>query len=881
MGIQAQAQAPRPSQESQIQDLAAKITEVMQNQFGLKPKRQTYMYKTPYPSHYDQIPYPQKFKMPDFTKFSGQDDTSTVEHVNRFIIQCGEAASSDALRVRLFSLSLSGSAFQWFTSLPANSIHHWADLEKQFHQFFYTGIHEMKLTDLTNLRQRNDESVAAFIQRFRDIKNRCYSLVLSDSQLADIAFQGLLPYLKEKYGSQEFESISQIVHRMSGDNLPFETRKNNYIKKINVADYSDDSGSEDENEIGLAEWVKNKKPISCPFGKKEPEKFGFDITKADRIFDLLLKEGQIKLLPHHRIPSADELKKMKYCKWHNVGSHDTNDCKVFRQQIQTAIEQGRIKFEVPTKPMNIDQNPFPTNMVDAGDKKNALQTKLLTSQSAKASGAVDPKVQVSVRDLKQKGKAENAETSKPLKKKVTWADEVEFEKDVYSEAGGSSHASPGRITSQHLISKFQRDNDRRRHEEEMRRQEEEHWRCPFFIYCWEEGLTLPSIEDCPECNGLCRSNRFSKRPRYEGRNGGPIIRNHHERIPARDRLRGERISVHERLEVKKSVYDRLGGRLSEQNQLEEMANNLVPDEQPFRRDPEMQKEPQEEMPRWCPRGLTRSQKRRVQRLRSQEQWEEEQRRALEKKKVKSQVWRVKPKADDDHEPGSSAAPVHMVFTLSREFMAPADSEEGSDIEEAMAQLNLEPAPATFVKPEEEDRRHLKALFMKGYIDGKPMTKMLVDGGAAVNIMPYAVLRKLGKGEEDLTKTDMMLKDFEGVVTPARGALCVDLTIGSKSLPTTFFVINGKGSYNVLLGRDWIHANCCIPSTMHQCLVQWIGDVVEIVSADSSSNIALADLPKGSYERTSCISGEIWETDFLKVADYDIQPIQAVGSVQMI
>ena len=67
--------------------------------------------------------------------------------------------------------------------------------------------------------------------------------------------------------------------------------------------------------------------------------------------------------------------------------------------------------------------------------------------------------------------------------------------------------------------------------------------------------------------------------------------------------------------------------------------------------------------------------------------------------------------------------------------------------------------------------------------------MLVDGGAAVNIMTYAMLRKLGKGQDDLTKTDMMLKDFEGVVSPALGALCVDLTIGSKTLPTTFFVIN--------------------------------------------------------------------------------------------
>ena len=72
----------------------------------------------------------------------------------------------------------------------------------------------------------------------------------------------------------------------------------------------------------------------------------------------------------------------------------------------------------------------------------------------------------------------------------------------------------------------------------------------------------------------------------------------------------------------------------------------------------------------------------------------------------------------------------------------------------------------------------------------------------------------------MTKTDMMLKDFEGNVSPVKGAICVELTISGKTLPTTFFVISGKGAYNLLLGRDWIHVNCCIPSTMHQCLVQW-------------------------------------------------------------
>jgi hypothetical protein len=48
------------------------------------------------------------------------------------------------------------------------------------------------------------------------------------------------------------------------------------------------------------------------------------------------------------------------------------------------------------------------------------------------------------------------------------------------------------------------------------------------------------------------------------------------------------------------------------------------------------------------------------------------------------------------------------------------------------------------------------LYLKGFIDGKPMTKMLVDGEAAVNLMSYTTFWKLGKGADDLLKTDVRL-----------------------------------------------------------------------------------------------------------------------------
>ena len=60
--------------------------------------------------------------------------------------------------------------------------------------------------------------------------------------------------------------------------------------------------------------------------------------------------------------------------------------------------------------------------------------------------------------------------------------------------------------------------------------------------------------------------------------------------------------------------------------------------------------------------------------------------------------------------------------------------------------------------------------------------------------------------------------------------------------------------------------------MHQYLIQWVDDAVEIVSADSSFSIASAEAHIVSYDNVSCFSGQAWEKDFLKVADYELTPI---------
>ena len=84
---------------------------------------------------------------------------------------------------------------------------------------------------------------------------------------------------------------------------------------------------------------------------------------------------------------------------------------------------------------------------------------------------------------------------------------------------------------------------------------------------------------------------------------------------------------------------------------------------------------------------------------------------------------------------------------------------------------------------------------------------------------------------------------------------MELTVGSKTLATAFFVSKVQGNFSLILGRDWIHANQCVSSTLHQFLIHWIGDEVEVVHGDTSSFIATADSNSiGANDNIKCLSG---------------------------
>jgi hypothetical protein len=65
-------------------DWASRIADVMKSQFGLKPKEPIYMYRRPCLEAYDQVSMPHRYRVPDFSKFSGQDNVTIIEHISQF-----------------------------------------------------------------------------------------------------------------------------------------------------------------------------------------------------------------------------------------------------------------------------------------------------------------------------------------------------------------------------------------------------------------------------------------------------------------------------------------------------------------------------------------------------------------------------------------------------------------------------------------------------------------------------------------------------------------------------------------------------------------------------------------------------------------------------
>lgn len=62
-----------------------------------------------------------------------------------------------------------------------------------------------------------------------------------------------------------------------------------------------------------------------------------------------------------------------------------------------------------------------------------------------------------------------------------------------------------------------------------------------------------------------------------------------------------------------------------------------------------------------------------------------------------------------------------------------------------------------------------------------------------------------------------IRAFDGSRRNTIGEITLNMTMGPATFPIIFQLMDIPTSYNLLLGRPWIHMTGAVPSTLHQCL----------------------------------------------------------------
>jgi len=108
------------------------------------------------------------------------------------------------------------------------------------------------------------------------------------------------------------------------------------------------------------------------------------------------------------------------------------------------------------------------------------------------------------------------------------------------------------------------------------------------------------------------------------------------------------------------------------------------------------------------------------------------------------------------------------------------------------------------------------LFIEVETFGNTMKISLIDGGATLNIVTTYLLSQfdpelLPPREE----TTMRVKGFDGIPKKCAGIITLPIRVGKKTLKTLFYMMNGKPSFNLILGRPWIDDMEGVASTLHR------------------------------------------------------------------
>ena len=270
--------------------------------------------------------------------------------------------------IKKFVRSLKGTAFDWYTGLPAQSIDSWDQMETEFYKRFFSTQRVVSMTKLMQVGQWKDEPVLEYINRWRALSLECKDR-LTETSAVEMCINGMdwdLLYILQGIRPRSFQELATRAHDMEislknkkkGTSSEAKKEKKEYTKvekpfksltketmsvTTSSAPIKISGKALEEYKASSSRFVKSDKPT---LKELQAKKYPFPDSDLPGMLDDLLKNKVIELPESKRPEQMGRTSDPKYCPYHRLVNHPIEKCITLKEKIMQLAKDGKIVLDL-------------------------------------------------------------------------------------------------------------------------------------------------------------------------------------------------------------------------------------------------------------------------------------------------------------------------------------------------------------------------------------------------------------------------------------------------------------------------------------------------------------------------------------------------------
>ena len=337
--------------------------------------------ESPFTEDISSAQVPTDFRMPrkDMCGFGGTGDPD--DHLDSYLDWMNMQGASDAVKCRVFPLTLSGDARTWYGGLKRQSISSFNELSKEFRSGFAASRRRRRhMVHLTSIRQTDTETIRDYMKRFteaaRQVKD--FSEVGAVMAFTQGLRHGRLSWSLSKRGPTSYRELMERAEKYATAEDVSESKSHSTFEEPvdthkKWGRQSRDKGKEPQTsrQVNTGESTRNYRTFREKFDHYTPMRF-----PLDKMLDIANKEKLLRNPEPLQTPPEKRNRKIS-CKFHNDHGHETRKCRDLRDQIEELVRSGKLREYVRPQESNAKttkEEPHPSykrpgGMQDSDDEE--------------------------------------------------------------------------------------------------------------------------------------------------------------------------------------------------------------------------------------------------------------------------------------------------------------------------------------------------------------------------------------------------------------------------------------------------------------------------------------------------------------------------------